>query len=226
MTERAVGCDISWWDQTVDFNRMKAAGASFCFIKASQRVQDKKFAVNWTNSKGILLRGAYHYLDLGVSELVQADIFVNALGGDWGELPLVLDLEQDPKAFGVSDRLLQGKVWNWLTRVKAQTGRTPMIYSGYYYWTEHMTDNVAWSQFPFWLAWYAYEPMIKVPKPWNEWTFWQYSEKGDAQKYGSSKGNVDLNYFNGTKSDLLAKYGPTAPVICPTCGQVIRRGDQ
>jgi lysozyme len=214
----ALGVDWSFWDMETHPETAKANGCSFCFIKASQRIQDKRFTENWQKSKGVLLRSAYHYLDFGVSELAQADTFVKAMNGDWGELPPVLDIEQNPAEYNVSNKLAQGKVWNWLTRVKAATGKTPMIYSGYYYWTEHMTPNDGWKQFYFWLAWYANESIIRVPKPWITWNFWQFTDRGDAKKYGSSKAACDLNFYHGTESDLYAEFGGGQQYkTCPTC---------
>ena len=41
---RAFGTDVSFWQGNVDFRKMKKAGASFTFIKASQNVwHDKKW---------------------------------------------------------------------------------------------------------------------------------------------------------------------------------------
>ena len=53
----AIGCDISRWNdanstpQMVDFEKMKAAGADFVFIKASQaNWADEDIIFNWNNA--------------------------------------------------------------------------------------------------------------------------------------------------------------------------------
>jgi lysozyme len=65
MTERTLGMDISKYQKRVDFNKAKAAGAYFVFMKASQCLYlDPFFVVNWENAnKAGVLRGVYHYLD-------------------------------------------------------------------------------------------------------------------------------------------------------------------
>lgn len=214
---RALGCDVSWWDMAVDFEKMRAAGASFCFIKASQRVQDGRFAENWKKAKGVVLRGAYHYLDFGLSELTQADIFIQALNGDWGELPPVCDFEQYPSEWGITKAVASGKLWNFVTRVERTIGKKPMIYSGYYRWNETIPYSAGWAQFPYWLPWYANESIIRAPKPWTTWNFWQFTDRGDPKKYGSSKAAIDLNFFNGTEDELKTWVNAPQYVICPIC---------
>jgi LysM repeat protein len=54
---------------------------------------------------------------------------------------------------------------------------------------------------------------------WDAWTFWQYSESGSVP---GISGSVDLDYFNGTLSDLEAlttapagSLSPAAPAVAP-----------
>ena len=220
---RIFGIDVSVWDGVVDFAKAKNSGASFVYIKASQQVADAKFAVNWKAAKGILPRGAYHYLDWRKSELDQANLFVSTMGGDWGELPPVLDLEMDPTNYGMNVAIVRGKIWNFLTAVEKSTGRIPMLYTGYYYWNQWGSKDAGWLHFPFWLAWYAAESIIKVPLPWTKWTFWQYTDRADGHLFGCQSAGVDLSYFNGT-IDQLNQFAPVpvvAPLECPWCGHAL-----
>jgi lysozyme len=212
MADRVRGCDISGWQSAtrhIDFGKMYGNGARFCFIKSSQIIVDKDFVYNWQASRAAgLLRGAYHFLDWRKSELDQADLFINLLRDDPGELPPVCDFEitanQPPK------EIMRGKLWNFLTRVQRALGVFPIIYTGYYHWNEYGSKDAGWTQFPFWLAWYASEAYIRwctfggdgTPKPWKHWTFWQYSCKGDGLAYGVESKQIDLNYFNGTEAQL------------------------
>ena len=221
MTRQLV-IDTSHWSGAVDWNKAKSAGAAAMYTKASQLSVDDTFAVNWKNAKGILPRGAYHYLDFHISEMIQAKMFTDAMGGDWGELPPVLDLEQSPALFGLSPAVVQGKVWNWLTEIMKITGRIPMIYSGYYYWLQWMTQDVGWLHFPFWLAWYEPESVIRVPHPWNKWSMWQWTGNGPGHQYGTQGLSLDMSYVDDLQS-LLTLPNPVPakphPAICPTCGQ-------
>jgi lysozyme len=229
---RAQGIDISVWNdenstpQMVDLSVAKKAGASFVFIKASQIYADGDFLLNWKNAKAAgILRGAYHFLDWRTSEIDQAKLFAGLIGSDPGELPPVLDLEMDPSPYNLSYQSVINKVRNFLSMVELSTGRIPIIYCGYYYWTAHMDKNIFYSRYPLWLAWYAKETVIKVPYPWNAWTFWQYSSQGDGRLYGCESQYVDLNWFNGTL-DELKKFASVslplpAPSICSCCGQTL-----
>ena len=85
---RVLGCDISSWSVTVDFNKMKSAGASFVYAKASQLAVDPTFPTYWKGAKGILPRGAFHYLDWHTSEMAQAKLFTDALYDPSGDTNL------------------------------------------------------------------------------------------------------------------------------------------
>jgi len=217
---RAQGIDVSKWEGLVDYSKAFASGASFMYAKASQWSADPRFAENWRNAKGILPRGAYHFLDWGWSEIEQAKLFVATMNGDWGELPPVLDLEMEPFA-GMKAVDVSAKVWNFLKYVEKATGRIPMPYSGFYYWNQWGNLNLGWVHFPFWLAWYAPEWYVKlrsggtgVPKPWTRWTFWQDKAKADGMAYGCQSKEVDHNWFNGTV-DELRSFASVPPLPVP-----------
>jgi lysozyme len=226
---RAIGIDVSHWNGLMNWKQAVSNGASFAFIKASQWVVDPRFVENWRNAKEAgLLRGAYHYLDWGRSEIKQAKLFCTLLKNDPGELPPVLDLELNPLPYNLTSATVSGKVWNFLTYVEKELGVTPELYTGYYYWNSYGNKNIEWSRFPFWLAWYASEAYIKLrtggdgaPKPWKNWTFWQSTDKADGIAYGCQSVKVDRNYFNGTVAELHAWAKPVPPKLCPACGQVI-----
>ena len=221
--DRTFGVDVSLWNGNVNFVKMAAAGANFVFCKASQQITDIRFVENWKGARDAgLLRGAYHYLDWRKSEMVQAQLFVSLLKSDPGELPPVLDLEMNPAPYGLTAALVSGKAWNFMTFVERELGRTPMLYSGYPYWNSWGSNNISWTHFPFWLAWYEPEWYIRfrgkgtgAPLPWKNWAFWQYKVGGNGPYYGSSGLNIDMNVFNGSLADLK-KFAVGTPVIPPT----------
>ena len=53
------------------------------------------------------------------------------------------------------------------------------------------------------------------PKGWQDWTFWQYSEKGSLDgvlnKEGTARTAVDLNFYRGTLEELYALAGAKMP---------------
>jgi lysozyme len=51
------------------------------------------------------------------------------------------------------------------------------------------------------VAEYTSAPAPSIPKPWDAWTFWQYTGHGTVPGIAAS---VDQNRFNGTLEQLLA----------------------
>jgi lysozyme len=219
---RTKGLDISHWQGGFDPRIAYANGARFMYFKASQNVPDSRFAENWKKTKGIMPRGAYHYLDWGWSEIEQAKLFVKTMAGDWGELPPCLDFEMYPAPYGLSAALCSGKAWNFVRYVEEATRRIPMIYTGYYFWNDWGSNNSGWAKYPLWLPWYASETWIKIctkggtgaPKPWTNWTIWQTTDKANGLAYGVQSLNIDTNLFNGSETDL-EKFCDGAPVLPP-----------
>jgi len=223
---RILGLDISHHQGVFNPYQAKSNGAKFVFIKASQWVEDHMFKENWKNVKAAgLPRGAYHYLDWGLSELKQAKIFCDAMNGDWGELPPVLDYEMNPLPFGLSADVAQGKAWNFMIEVERLTGKVPMVYTGYYHWNDWGSNKIGWARFPHWLPWYASEWYIKLrtltntgtgsPKPWTQWAFWQFTDRLNGIAFGCQSLQVDGNRFNGDEIALALFCGGSLPVPVP-----------
>ncbi|MBU6455879.1 MAG: glycoside hydrolase family 25 protein, partial [Cyanobacteria bacterium REEB67] len=91
------GVDISHFQGSVDFEKLKAAGIAFVFIKATEggTLVDEKFAVYWKAAKAAgIPRGAYHFFRPKGSVQAQIANFVNTVGSlKVGDLPPVVDLE-------------------------------------------------------------------------------------------------------------------------------------
>ena len=59
------GLDISHWQSTINWQKMKAAGVKFIYLKCSEGTyyQDDTFANNYANAKANGIKvGAYHFL--------------------------------------------------------------------------------------------------------------------------------------------------------------------
>jgi lysozyme len=211
-----LGIDVSKWDGNWDAKKAKAAGAEFVFIKASQATfTDIKFNANWQKAKDAgLLRSAYHFLDYTKPALDQANYFANLLNADRGELPPVVDYEQESP--DISAGVVLTYLRDFIKQLKSQMKlpvNSPIIYTGPGFWKEYGDTVSDWAQLPLWLAQYstAARPTV-VPAPWQRWTFWQYSDKGDGKAFGAETLEMDLNRFDGTLDDLLTFAGIKKPV--------------
>ena len=217
---KILGIDVSKWQGFVNWRIAVSNGARFAYIKSSQWTTDPRFKENWENSKGLLARGAYHFLDWGLSEVKQAEIMVSSMGNDFGELPPVCDFEQEPAPYGLTNEQAIAKLKRFLDTVENLTGRIPAIYTGYYRWNRLGNTLPKWKRYPLWLPWYVTKAWMYfctkggtgAPKPWINWTFWQYTDKGNGLAYGCQSASVDLEEFYGSEEDFALLTSGSIPV--------------
>jgi lysozyme len=231
---KTLGIDVSRWQdnnstaQQMDFTKSVSMGAKFVFIKSSQALwTDEDILYNWKTSKAAgLLRGAYHFLDWDVSPREQAKYAWSIIEHDPGELPPVIDFEYwnppPPNAYDI--------LWNYVVEMERLSGKKPIIYTGAFFWDKYGTDAEVWKNYPLWIASYTtqdyMESNVKKLTPWDKWTFWQYTDKGDGLAFGAESLGLDMNWFPGSFDELLQFAGiatlptpeppPQSSVVLPT----------
>jgi GH25 family lysozyme M1 (1,4-beta-N-acetylmuramidase) len=207
-----LGIDISKWNGNWNAVQAKTAGAAYVFMKSSQATfTDVLFTVNWRKAKDAgLLRGAYHYLDYTKPARDQANYFADLIGSDPGELPPVVDYEQNRTDNSVVTARTYLK--DFLEQMKL-LGNRCILYTGASFWKTYGETSSYWTHYPLWLAQYTTAAAPTVPEPWMRWIFWQYTSKGDGKAYGSESYNLDMNRFDGTYDDLLAFAGISNPTV-------------
>lgn len=207
----AIGPDVSFWQddnetpQGIDFQKMKANGASFVIIRAGQNIwPDPDFATNWANAKAAgLLRGSYWFYDDRRPPDEQAQMYLDTLAGEFGELPLWVDIEQQ---FG---GLYWGaSQWKRMVEKLLYAGADVGIYTAYYVWKDNTdaADRPFFASLPLWVANYEVNSPA-VPPDWLDWLFWQYTSNGPGPDYGVESKSIDLNYFNGDEEKLHTMFG-------------------
>ncbi|HET9760380.1 MAG TPA: GH25 family lysozyme, partial [Nocardioidaceae bacterium] len=84
----ADGVDVSHWQGTVNWSRVKAAGMQFAFMKATESTTytDTQLATNWAGVQAVgMYRGAYHFARPKVGTApAQAKYFVSKVGSFQG----------------------------------------------------------------------------------------------------------------------------------------------
>lgn len=195
---KAIGIDVSEYQGNINWQKVKwideVYEINFVLIRATagnDRV-DAQFEKNWENAKNKkMIRGAYHYYRPNENSLEQANFFIKNVKLKKGDLPPVLDIEKLPKNQSL-DSLKVG-LKRWLLRVENYFGVKPIIYSGDKYFTTFLEKQ--FSDYTFWIANYSvFDEEID-----KSWQFWQFTENANVD---GIKGNVDLNIFNGTKTQL------------------------
>lgn len=144
------------------------------------------------------------------------------------DLPYALDLENNCVRLNSNKTCAKyatrSAVTLWaktfLGLLKEKTGRTPFIYSYSNFLESAMVRTPELAQYPLWLAQYAIDPADPLNQPgiknggcfvhsWTgancatQWTIWQYTSCGIADKYGVPGTRLDLNIFRGTANSFL-----------------------
>lgn len=200
------GIDVSHYSCFIDWKEVKKMNQNgirvdFAYMRATRGLDlvDYQFPKNWENVRDAqILRGAYHFFTFRDNPVDQARFFLQNVPIERGDLPPVLDIENDKD---VDDRrlnrddILRG-ISAWLELVERQTGVRPMIYTNLDYYKRYIAGN--FRAYPIWIASYKSVGTVALPDK-KQWFFWQFSEK--ARCNGISE-PIDLNIFAGTIEQL------------------------
>lgn len=196
------GVDVSVYQGTVDWTKVKAAGIDFAIARISDgSALDTQFAANWSGMQSAgIIRGAYQYFEPGQDPTTQANIVISAVGMlATGDLPVTADMEITG---GQSAATIAANLQTWMNAVKAGTGKQPMIYTASGFWNGSV-NSTAFASDPLWVAnWGVTCPGL--PDGWSNWDFWQYSDMGSVSGIGAT---VDLDEFNGSLAQLQSFAG-------------------
>ena len=202
--ETVFGIDVSRHQGNIDWKRVSNAGARFVFMKATEGATwvDPKFYTNWHQAKtNGIIRGVYHFFRPHSPVDGKVDNLVSTVGAlEAGDLPPVLDIEVPESWRSLSLARRVKIVQDWLDGVEQGLGIKPIIYLSPSFADEILENTGQFDSYLLWLAHYTSRPQPRTPKPWADWTFWQYSETG---RVDGISGNVDMNRFNGSIDDLI-----------------------
>jgi lysozyme len=192
------GVDVSKWQGTIDFAKIKAAGMSYVFVKATEGITgvDPDYARNIAAARAAgLVAGSYHFYETNDDPSAQFGNFRQHADVKPGDLPPVVDIEV----------LAQGSRPDWagdlksfLAQMEQAYGARPILYSGVSFANEYLAG---FGDYPLWVAEYTSASTPKVPTGWTTWTFWQYSQSGSV---AGVDGAVDMDRFNGTAAQFNA----------------------
>lgn len=184
------GIDVSHHQGKIDWQKVRAAGVSFAFIKASEGKDhvDSAFQHNWDAAKAAgVTRGAYHFFTFCSPGQAQADHFVSTVGGAFGELAPVVDVEfvgncKSPP----DDALIRAELAEFLAIVERAAGKKPVLY-----FMRAARERILDSRFDG----YPTFPRSLFGEPDEDgWTFWQFADNG---RVDGIRTPVDLDLFAG-----------------------------
>ena len=196
------GVDVSYYQGTIDWAAVKGDGVEYAFVRVSDGTgfEDPKFQANWDGTRAAgIYRGAYQFFRPNQDPIAQADLLVDTMGPlDDGDLAPVIDVEATG---GLSSTAVATKINTWVARVAARTGRTPIVYTGKYFWRDQVGGSTSQRDSALWVAQYT-SLCPDIPAPWTRWTFWQHTDRGAVP---GIDGSVDLDLFAGTLGELTAE---------------------
>lgn len=198
--DRVPGIDVSRWQGEITWPKVAFAGYRFAVIRATigNYYTDPRFYVNWDDAREAgLLISAYHVVAPERPADSQMDRFFEVLDPRRPDLPLVLDVELSRE---MSPEDITSCTRKCAELVEAQSGQKPVIYTARWFWDRHVLPGPDWGEYDLWVAHYGADAPT-LPCDWDEWRFWQYSDRGRVSGIGAA---TDLNWFNGTYEELLA----------------------
>jgi GH25 family lysozyme M1 (1,4-beta-N-acetylmuramidase) len=207
------GIDVSHFQWSIDWAKVKGSGVQFAYIKATEGTtfHDSAFDANYSAAYHAgIIRGAYHFARPNSSGgAAQANYFVDH-GGAWSAdgktLPGTLDAEWGPQGstcYGLSTGAMRAWIGDFVNTYHARTTRWPVIYTPAAWWNQCTgSDGAVAANDPLWIVKIGSSP-APMPAGWGDQTIWQH---GQGSVPGIS-GSVDLDTFNGSADRLtvLAK---------------------
>ncbi len=190
------GIDVSRWQGDIDWPRVRRAGVSFAFLKATEGgdVADPMFRQNWdAAARAGVARGAYHFYYFCRTPEEQAAWFIAHVPRQPGSLPPVLDMEWTisrncpgrPAPAVVRDHATR-----FMNALERHYGQRPVFYTT----PEFYEDNdLGRLRAEFWLRSVAGHPSERYPN--EQWTFWQWTGTGIVP---GVRGDTDINAFKGS----------------------------
>lgn len=194
------GVDISEWQETVNWKRVKADGIDFAILRGGYGKNghqvDDYFYANYKNATAVGLPvGLYWYSYAQTLEDVEkeARLCLKTLGNRALQLPIFYDLEESSqlnKGKGFCTQLVER-----FCSIIAAAGHTPGLYMSRSPLTEYIAQETR-GRYVMWVAEYG----SKTCKYNGDYLMWQYASNG---KVAGVNGNTDMNFLYGNMDDLL-----------------------
>lgn len=197
------GIDISKWQGTVDFAKVKKSGIDFVILRAGYGKEtsqkDKCFEQDYSGAKAAGLHvGAYWY---SYAETVEdakkeAAACLSVIKGKQFDFPVYYDVEEK-KQFSKGKNFCDSIITAFCTELEKDG-----YYAGLYMSTSYLNNYVSESvrkRYTVWVAQYATKCSYK-----GEYGIWQYSSKGSVP---GVNGNCDMDECYTDFPSIITKGG-------------------
>lgn len=189
------GIDVSHHNGPIEWRDVAETGIAFAFIKATEGsdFRDPLFQQNFNSARshGINV-GAYHFfstLSLGEE---QAQNFIDTVPRRHGMLPPVIDVEFQRSRSAMTDEKFHHEFAILFSELQSHYGVTPIVYTTREFHEDYLAETRIARLWARALVWKVY-PLAE------DWTFWQYSNRGRIEGIPTP---VDLNVFRGSTTEF------------------------
>ena len=196
------GVDVAKWQGDIDWRLLRAGGASFAFIKATEGADhlDRRFQENWREAREAgIPRGAYHFFYFCSPAAAQAAWFIRNVPRERGSLPPVLDMEWNAHSPSCGKRVPReralAEMRTFIGMIERHYGTSPVIYTTVDFHADVMKGE--FEGYDLWLRSTKDHVDDVYPSRRGRWTFWQYTATGRAP---GVEGDIDLNAFRGGRA--------------------------
>ena len=183
--------DVSTWQGSIDFNKVKSAGYNYVIIRAGygkeKSQKDNMFETNYKNAKSAGLKVGAYWFSYAMSPstaTAEADACLSCIKGKKFELPVYYDMEYQP-AMSTSNSNYTKMAVNFCNKLKSNGFKSGVYSSASVYDYLLNRKTLKNNGISIWNAEWYIKPSITCD-------VWQYSDNGRINGIST---NVDLNYI-------------------------------
>lgn len=183
--------DVSTWQGSIDFKKVKSAGYDYVIIRAGygkeKSQKDNMFETNYKNAKSAGLKVGAYWFSYAMSPstaTAEADACLSCIKGKKFELPVYYDMEYQP-AMNTSNSNYTKMAVNFCNKLKSNGFKSGVYSSASVY--DYLLNRTTLKNngISIWNAEWYIKPSITCD-------VWQYSETGRINGISTA---VDLNYI-------------------------------
>lgn len=192
------GIDISKWQPNSKFDwKVLTNNTSFVYMKATEGVgfKDSTYLAKTEQCKRFKIPyGYYHFarpsLESGsvrADAIAEAEYFLEIASPQNPMLPYVMDIEVNNR------NLSKAQIEEWCLAFYdkvTESGNKCLLYTYPSFADSNFPTNHKLGHMPLWIAHYTAASQPRLPRGWNEYLIWQYTDSGTVLGYD---GKLDVN---------------------------------
>ncbi len=189
-----LGIDVSKWNGSINWSKVKEAGVSFVIIRIGYRgstkgglIDDSAFKANIEGASNAGLKVGVYWVTQAVNEveaIEEASAVLSRISGYRVSYPVFLDVESSGGRGDAIDKATRTVVCKTFCQTIQNSGYTAGIYANKNWMTNYI-DASQLTGYKIWVAQYYKECTYK-----GSYSMWQYSDSGSIN---GISGKVDLN---------------------------------